>query len=228
MKHHLPEISIFLSVDKPSHLNFFFSIWCSYGCWHPYFTGFCPQGRHPCLGNHWAATQTLIFARWGGTHSQPEQWSLKTVLSLWPTELGARGRAFSSPWKDWTAEGSMLVRPERSWGRKARAEASTVVQAQMMSLLLPSSILLSWGCSCFNYPYPRAPQGPEAVWSTSSQKPGKTARFCIHTLLRSSLGPPFLAELGGIDIPWRTLHSLNQNVCCTFTCAFFQEAVIPR
>lgn len=120
------------------------------------------------------------------------------------------------------------------WGQKGVGEGrqgprlALVIQAQMTSLLLPSSILLSWGCSCVNYPYPRAPQGPETVWSAASQKPGKTARFCIRTLLRLSLGPPSLAGLGGTDIPWRTLHCLNQNVCCTFTCAFFQEAVIPR
>lgn len=73
----------------------------------------------------------------------------------------------------------MLVRPERSWGGKARARLATVIQTQLKSGFLPSSILLSGSCTCFCCPYPRAPQGQEAVRSTSSQKPGKLPRVCI-------------------------------------------------
>lgn len=118
------------------------------------------------------------------------------------------------------------------WGQKGIGEGrqglrlATVLQAQLKFWLLLSSILLSRSCSCFSYPYPRAPQGPEAVWSTSGQKPGKLPRFCTSIIFCSCLpwGPHSWWGWGPWqehEIQWRTCHHLNQNVYFACTWASF-------
>lgn len=133
---------------------------------------FIKKEHHPeWWMNNGAAIQSLIFARWGGTLSQPEPLSLKTVLSLWPTELGMKGRASSLPWKDWTEGGSILVRTRRDTAGRAAGRGRqhcTSSSVEVLALFL-SSFLLSGGCSCFSHPHPRLPQYPEAVWSASGQ-----------------------------------------------------------
>lgn len=66
-----------MRVDRCLSLNFLFSlILSSQGSKSqdngPYFTGFHQQRTLPSVLNWWAAIQCLIFARWGGIHSQPE------------------------------------------------------------------------------------------------------------------------------------------------------------